>query len=59
MPVIYQPKERLIIEADRGDDYLVRNIDTGRGYLMDKLVFRHRYEATMNVEKLTDTEEDW
>lgn len=43
--IVYRPKERMTIIGDKGHDYLVRD-EEGVEYLIDKSLFRRRYEPT-------------
>lgn len=43
--VVYQRKERVIIVAYDGKDYLVKDEETGKHYSIDSLYFRSHYES--------------
>jgi hypothetical protein len=47
--VVYKPKERLVIRAEHRLDYECEVLDTGARYMIDKTVFRKKYEAVGTV----------
>jgi hypothetical protein len=43
--VVYQRKEKVTVVSFDGKDYMVRDNDTGRHYMIDAHYFRSHYEA--------------
>ncbi len=51
--IVYKRKENLVIIGEHAYDYEVEDLDTGVTFIIDKLYFRHRYEAQGTIKELT------